>query len=334
MGLVHKVVDARLEREVAVKTLRAELADDRDQVRRFTEEARTTGQLQHPAIPPVFEFGRDLEGRPYMALQLVQGETLAAITERLRSGDATAHNDYPFARRIQLTVRVCEALEYAHSQGWLHRDVKPENIMVGRFGEVYLMDWGLAKRTSGPDLPIVTSRGGRPETRAGIFTGTPEFASPEQIAGQSELVGPQSDIYSLGAVLYEFMTLKLPHHHEDLRQLISKVLTDRPVAPENVRHPAQGRVPREVSLMILRAMAKEPAKRYPSVAMFRADLVGYLENEARPVCPHTTMKSFLFRINRLMDNHPYLSTPLVYAWLTLPLWIVLAFLFQFVKLNV
>ncbi|MCA9793414.1 MAG: serine/threonine protein kinase, partial [Candidatus Eremiobacteraeota bacterium] len=142
MGEVHKALDPRLQRTVAVKTL---LLEDEASKARFMREARLTGSLEHPAVPPVYELGQHENGTPYFALKLLEGETLEDVCQRLCEGDEATHAEYPFSRRLQIALRICEALEFAHSKNIIHRDLKPENVMLGRFGEVWLVDWGLAR---------------------------------------------------------------------------------------------------------------------------------------------------------------------------------------------
>ncbi len=321
MGRVHKARDVRLEREIALKELKPDQNDDRDAVRRFIQEAKVTGQLMHPGIPPVYELGQNEDGTPFIALQLVEGTTLETVLSKLREGDPETHAEYTFERRIQVIQRICETLDYAHNRGWIHRDLKPANIMLGRYGEVYVMDWGVAKFIGEPTPGVM--RNTYSETKAGVFTGTPQYASPEQLSSQEHL-GPESDQYSVGVVLYELMTLSLPHEHADLRELVSMVLTKPPTPPESLKHSTQGRVAREVSLMILRALEKDPAKRYPTVKALSADLQLYVQNQARPVCPHTQMKQVLFRLNRFMDDHPLVGGVLVYGWMLLPIVLTVA----------
>lgn len=321
MGVVYKARDVRLEREIALKELKPEQSDDRDLLRRFLQEARTTSQLQHPGIPPVYEVGNNEDGTPFIALKLVEGDTLATVLQRLKDGDPDTHAEYTFERRIQIVQRLCETLDYAHNHGFIHRDLKPENVMLGRYGEVFVMDWGVAKFIGQANPGVL--RQNYSETKSGVFTGTPLYASPEQLSGQEHL-GPGSDQYSIGVLLYEFMTLCRPHEHVDVKELISQVLTRPPREPESLEHATQGRVPREVSQMIMRALDKEPERRYPDVKALSNDLQLFLQNQSRPASLEVEPRPGPSPLSRLVEKHP----ALVYGWLCLPIVLLLMMLLR------
>jgi serine/threonine-protein kinase len=215
MGRVLKGRDADLNRDVALKVLREDLQDHPDMVRRFVEEAQIGGQLQHPGIVPIYELGTLVDRRPFFSMKLVRGQTLAALlTDRT---DPTA--DLP--RFLSTFEAICQTVAYAHARGVLHRDLKPSNVMVGAFGEVQVMDWGLAKvlpRGGASDEPetrlpkaeqtlIATARSGSdaPElSRAGSVLGTPRYMAPEQARG--EAVDERADVFALGSILCEILT--------------------------------------------------------------------------------------------------------------------------------
>jgi serine/threonine-protein kinase len=221
-GIVYRVSDPELNRPLAVKVLRPELRDDADAVRRFREEAQVMGQLQHPGIVPVHSLGRLPDGRPYFAMKLVQGRTLADL---LAARPAPA-DDRP--RFLAIFQQVCQAVAYAHSRGVIHRDLKPANVMVGAFAEVQVMDWGLAKVLGEP-----ASRGRRPpedvadgaadtvstvrsgatgvSSADGLVVGTFAYMSPEQALGRIEELDARADVFGLGAVLCELLTGAPPY---------------------------------------------------------------------------------------------------------------------------
>ncbi|MCA9492178.1 MAG: serine/threonine protein kinase, partial [Myxococcales bacterium] len=192
MGEVRRVWDNALHRSVAMKVLRRELAERDDLVHRFVEEAQATAQLEHPGIMPVYDVGRLPDGRPYFTMKEIRGRSLLDVIEELHQdsddGWGTTATGWTFARLIGVFQQVCEAVAFAHSRGVLHRDLKPTNVMVGAFGEVVVMDWGLAKiagaastgNALGHQVVTVRSRGGMYVTRSGSVAGTPNYMPPEQ----------------------------------------------------------------------------------------------------------------------------------------------------------
>jgi serine/threonine-protein kinase len=221
MGIVLKGHDPDIGRDVAVKVLQPEHADNPAMIRRFVEEAQVGGQLQHPGILPVYELGLDAELRPYFTMRLVKGRTLAALLEE-RPDPSTDRGRY-----LSLFEQVCQTMAYAHARGVVHRDLKPSNIMVGAFGEVQVVDWGIAKvlRQGGTaamvqgeerhvDEPRVTTfrtTGGDEPSQAGAVIGTPSYMSPEQARGEIAELDEQADVFALGAILCEILTGQPPH---------------------------------------------------------------------------------------------------------------------------
>jgi serine/threonine-protein kinase len=228
MGVVLRVNDPDLGRTLAVKVLLDCHATDPAAARRFLDEARLCGQLQHPGVPPVHELGALPDGRPFFAMKLVKGDTLAGQLA-VRAGP-----DDELPRFVQIFEQVCQAVAYAHSRGVLHRDLKPANIMVGAFGEVQVMDWGLAKVLgSRPEQPttlsadastLYSTRLGSPpeETAPGSVLGTPAFMSPEQARGQVDHLDERADVYALGAILCVILTGRPPHDGRDSREVIRR----------------------------------------------------------------------------------------------------------------
>jgi tRNA A-37 threonylcarbamoyl transferase component Bud32 len=213
MGVVHRARDLELGRDVAIKFLTVD-AGNPDRVERFLGEASVTGQLQHPGIPPVYRVGRLSVGRPFLVMKLVKGSTLARLIDLGEPRD----------RLVSAFEGVCQALGYAHSRGVVHRDIKPQNIMVGAFGEVQLMDWGLARVLGGSepkgvvpddvavDITAIEDPRGRAErTEDGFKLGTPAFMSPEQAVGARNEMDARSDVFGLGAVLCSILTGAPPY---------------------------------------------------------------------------------------------------------------------------
>jgi hypothetical protein len=207
MGEVLAVRDSVLGREVAVKRMLENAPSGEDRAR-FLREARIQGALDHPAIPPVHELAYDSEGRPYMVMKRLVGTTLSEVFAKLRERDEAAMTAFPRQRLLRAFVDVCLALELAHTRGVVHRDLKPSNIMLGEFGEVFVLDWGVAKVRGDADSDLRSSSSdlgsGDDATQAGVVIGTPGFMSPEQRAGR-ELDG-RSDVFALGCLLHEILT--------------------------------------------------------------------------------------------------------------------------------
>jgi serine/threonine-protein kinase len=207
MGEVYRCGDDGLRRDLAIKVLRAELHGDGDAEERFLREAHLTGSLQHPGVVPVHQLGRLADGRPCYTMKLVRGRTLADLLRDEPNGPER------LPRLLAVVEKVCQAVAFAHSKGIIHRDLKPSNVMVGEFGEVQVMDWGLAKQLSGAETAAPPAEAtaavetvGRVEeaeglSRAGAALGTPAYMPPEQAAGDWDIVDERADVFALGAVL-------------------------------------------------------------------------------------------------------------------------------------
>ena len=213
MGEVLLVHEPHLNRRLALKVLRLEYRQQADMIRRFVEEAQIAGQLQHPGIAPIHELGTLPDGRPFFTMKLIQGRTLADL---LRARPAP-QDDVP--RFVAIFEQICQALAFAHEHRVIHRDLKPANVMVGAFGEVQLMDWGLGKvlPADGMDekdsqesfagaIQTISSLAGDAASRAGLIMGTRPYIPPEQARGESQRVGKASDVFGLGAILCEILT--------------------------------------------------------------------------------------------------------------------------------
>jgi serine/threonine-protein kinase len=227
MGEVYRCADDALQRDLAIKILRDELGSNADARERFLREARLTGSLQHPGIVPVHHLGRLADGRPYYTMKLVRGRTLSDL---LRDEPETPER---LPRLLAILEKVCQAVAYAHSKHVLHRDLKPSNVMVGEFGEVQVMDWGLAKELSGrePSPPTEPTESvetaawmdeGEGLSRAGSALGTPAYMPPEQAAGDWDIVDERADVFALGAILCEILTGRPPYYGANRDDLLRR----------------------------------------------------------------------------------------------------------------
>ncbi len=281
LGTVCVAFDSELNREVALKRIREEYADDPASRRRFLVEAEVAGRLEHPGIVPVYGLGADDDGRPYYAMRLVRGDSFQTVIDDFHKGPRSrSERSLKIRRLLKIFTDVCNAIDYAHSRGVLHRDVKPANVVVGEHGETLVVDWGLAK-ASGRDAPgpearasALSAGGGSSETLPGRAMGTPGYMSPEQARGDLERVGPPSDVYSLGATLHHLLTGRAPFQGplSDVLRRVAEGEFPRPRESDAAIDPA-------LEAIVLKAMAREPAARYVSARALAYDVERWLADE-------------------------------------------------------
>ncbi len=287
LGEIFVAHDGELARDVALKQIRPESADEPESRSRFVREAMVTGRLEHPGIVPVYGLGRDPAGRPFYAMRYVKGDTLAEVIRRFHEGARAegkpAWRGVEFRKLLGRFLDVCNVIDYAHSKGVIHRDLKPRNIMVGPFGETLVLDWGLAKELMQP--------GGQPDSELGLLlsspdpqfagtipgmaVGTPQFMSPEQAAGQPGRVGPASDVYNLGATFYCLLTGRPPFRDPDPNLTLEQVRRGAFPLPRVI----DPTIPRPLEAISRKAMALEPQARYASPRALAEDLERWLADE-------------------------------------------------------
>lgn len=274
MKIVVKSEDINVGRNIAMAISKD--ASEQKQLR-FLEEARITASLEHPNIVPVHDIGRSKSGVPYFTMKLVHGVTLAKILDSLRNGDPAIQKRFPLHVRLDIFLKICDAIAFAHSCGVIHLDLKPDNIQVGEYGEVLVLDWGIARRLDDvpePDAPPAAAGSGKTAgvTLDGIIRGTPEYMAPEQAAGKNSSRSRLTDIYSLGAILYSILTLHPPFKGSTMEETLQNVLDGRIIPP----HDGNGdKIPLPLEFIILRAMSRNPARRYQSVQALKDDVVAY-----------------------------------------------------------
>jgi len=287
MGSIRRVFDRFIMRYVAVKVLDANFAKVRaDAPGRFLEEAQITGQLDHPNIVSVYDLGVDVHGNPqYFSMKLVQGRTL---TQMLAERNLAERTGRELEALLQVFLKVCDAVSFAHSRGVIHRDIKPDNVMIGSHGQVYLMDWGCALLRGGArpaergvrtELSLRRQASRLPEDAPGTVVGSGSYMAPEQAWGQIAETDERSDVFSLGATLYQILTKQPPYRAPGFMEAIQlaqqcQIKEPREVVPPHVR------VPAALSRIAMKAMSRAPAQRYPTVDVIKEAVESFLRGGA------------------------------------------------------
>lgn len=298
MGEILKAWDEDINRPVAMKMMlgKTDAPVDPEKLMRFLEEAQITGQLDHPGVVPVYQLGLDREQRLFFTMRLVKGRSLHEIFELVRKQE----DGWTRTRVLGVVIKVCETLAYAHSKRVIHRDIKPRNIMVGHFGETYVMDWGLAKVMGRKDLHDLRFRDLDSPTRTSIRThrsdedgtdldsplitmdgtvvGTPSYMPPEQAAGLIDELDQRSDVYAVGAMLYELLTGQMPYVKPGVRISTRTILTAVVDGPPKPIHQIDSSVPQELAAICEKAMARDKKERYNSSLEMGEDLQAYLDH--------------------------------------------------------
>jgi serine/threonine protein kinase len=305
MGVVMQARDLRIRRTVAMKVIKTEHQFSRENVLRFVDEAQLTGQLEHPNIIPVYELGTDEQGEIFYTMKYVKGITLDNVLRGLQNGRQQMIEKYSLGTLLTIFQKICDGVAFAHSKGVVHRDLKPENVMIGSYGEVLVMDWGLAKNMTGASRPanhVETARDAAAagdlrgfETMHGLIVGTPPYLSPEQARGELDKIDERSDVFVLGAILYAILTLRPPVEGSTVGEMIDNIVGSRITPPLDYNQPVKSaardndavdepivlhhcpgqRVPDGLSAVVMKAMQAEPEKRYQTVEEMQAEITAW-----------------------------------------------------------
>ena len=321
MGQVLLGFDTKLRREMALKVTHLPREEiPRQLLARFVEEAQVNAQLEHPNIVPVHDLGLDPSGRAYFSMKLVRGRSLEEILTARLAGEKSALAEFGLRRLLDIFLQVCLAMEYAHARGVIHRDLKPANVMVGDFGEVAVMDWGVAKlkeiaagvstqaeafaaeqelTESGPVItpgPVTSVRADTKawQTHDGAVLGTPHYMAPEQAKGLA--VDERSDLYSLGVMLYEILCGQVPFDHEDASVVVRRVILENPQPPS--AHDPQ--VPPALETLVMRLLAKEPHDRALPLPEVRAHVQNYIDGIARDYRAESLLRNVLWTVGAVV----------------------------------
>lgn len=289
MGIVSVARDTELDRIIALKEITGDAANNSEYRARFLAEAEITGKLEHPGIIPIYGLGTYGDGRPFYAMRLIRGDKTGSLMDaivRFHAEPDVSSRVVEFRGLLRRFLDVCNAVDYAHSKGVLHRDLKPNNILLGPYGETLVVDWGLAKvlgraepseEFDSEHVRLNLSGSDVTPTQAGGAYGTPEYAPPEQMTGDLANIGPRSDVYGLGAVLYCLMTGQAPFSRKgiDFGALIRKIEAGDFTPPRKVRPD----IDKSLEAICLKALQTQPANRYESVGALAADVDLYLAEE-------------------------------------------------------
>ena len=316
LGKVWLARDSDLNRDVALKEIQPSQVSQPEAWRRFVQEAQVTGQLEHPNIVPVYELSRRPEDdQPFYTMRFVRGQTLRdAIADFHREGSERRGDPLERLRLLQAFVSICQAVGYAHSRGVIHRDLKPENVVLGGFGEVILLDWGLAKMVDAPDpeqgLPgvAVTADARVDATIPGRQLGTPAYMAPEQAEGRLDLIDNRTDIYGLGAILFETLAGRPPHSGKDATEVLQRIVSGDTPGVRSVEPSA----PKALDAVCARAMNKLRSGRYAKASDLADDVQRWLAYEPVSAYP----EPWTTRLARQARKHKTLVTAAAVLLLT------------------
>ena len=302
MAYVFHAIDTNCQRSVALKMMIEDNNKEDELVRRFIEEAQITSQLDHPAIVPIYEFSRAPNGQPFYVMKMIKGETLERVIQELKEGNPKYVKKFPLLRLIDIYIKICDAIAFAASKNVVHRDLKPDNIMIGQYGEVFVMDWGISKvcnlmetkelmRSKLPtelDDSFIRTLSAYSEVNVsstfhGQILGSPIYMAPEQTCPDYE-IDPRADIYALGGILYALLTLQAPHPNNNLKEIFQNKIKGNIIPPskrvKSLNKRKEFIVPSSLEAVIQKAMEVNPEKRYQKASYLKHDLENWINGYA------------------------------------------------------
>ena len=321
MGTIFRTTDVNTGRIIAMK-MAVNSEGEGESLVRLLHEAKVTANLEHPNIIPVHEISCDNNDDVYYTMKHVQGDSLGCVLKKLAEGDKSYISKFPLNRLLSIFLRICDGVAFAHSKGVIHRDLKPDNIMIGDFGEVLIMDWGIAKVLDKDSLsetytgifeipvtPLSETYSGKDvhlTTHSGNVFGTPAFMAPEQIRGQNDDVDSRTDIYALGGILYFILALKLPCEEENVGKLFTIVLNGGIVAPVRLQasiehklpHTPNHQISESLSAVTMKALSLEANDRYEDVQTLQEDIRKYINGFATQAEKASHLRQFSLMLSR------------------------------------
>ncbi len=326
MKTVTEVRDKDTGRNVAMASIPD--APDRhvSDLYRFVQEAVITARLEHPNIVPIHDIGVDAGGSPYFTMKLLKGRTLSTLIKKLQQKDPVETAKHNEERLLSIFTRVCNAVAFAHSKSIIHLDLKPDNIHIGEFGEVLVLDWGLAKyigssdHAANPLLKYYPEYSDDPEmkqngaTLDGVARGTPGYMAPEQAAGLNSQKDQRSDIYALGSILYAILTYRSPISGTDVKKMLIRTIRGEIPAPSDVKG-LEHTIPAPLEAIVLKAMRHNPDERYQTVTELRDDIFAYQDGYATQAESAGPLKKFWLFLVRNGQSIVFLITLLILMFL-------------------
>lgn len=316
MGTVFSAKDTIFYRNLALKIMRSDLRNNPESIQAFIREARITAQIDHPNVVPVYNLGVFDGTGAYFSMKRVEGETLSYVLKKLNDNDEAYQKKYSLRRRLEIFISICNGVSFAHSKGVIHRDLKPANIMLGNYGEVFIMDWGMSAYIEQNDSSSkgrkIDLREEQVEQKKNVISGTPLFMSPEQICGCELEHGEQSDVYSLGTILYCILSCKqsIIDPTLDTEVLLNKVLKGEVIPPR--KRAKNLRISKELEAICLKAIEVERDYRYKNVTELMHDIKNVLDMQVVGVYNSPFIRSIKF-----CRRHPMIPTAFIVASLTM-----------------